>query len=916
MKRQHIVVAGVVVLLAGALLWLFVLRGDGAAGTKDPAAGGPDRGEVVPGKGGHATESADPNRTVPAPTVDWPDPEGRLLVEGQVLGEDDQPVGGAEVWLSSQPPRSTKSEADGGFSFDKLLPREYSLSARSDDGVGGPVMVKVGPKMEPVVIRLREGATLDVRVTAEADGTPVNGATVSLSEAGEPSKTTDPKGVATFKAVGSGWSVVTVRASGFAPSTTITTIGAPGTSQEIAVALRKGAAVSGKVVDEAGTAIAGAEVSLDDAGSAWANGGDKTASGDDGTFTFPVVAAGSYRVSARDREHAPGVSEIVSVDGQSPRGDVVVTMKAGGTIRGRVVTKGREPAPFASVKVVAKDDDATEAMWGEDAGDRTVTADEQGAFEIKALPRAAMRLRAENDQAASAITDVDLGAQAVVENLELMLDVEGVIAGVVVDSAGDPVAEAQVSAFPDILSGGGKKQLDDLAFAGFTATTTDGGGAFRIHGLPEGGYRLWASRTSIQEMMFATEGTKASTGDTGVRIVLPRPGGIEGKIAYADGTTPERALVAVSILPASPAKDGAFEIRDLPPGKHDLRVRGPDFAELIKRDVVVEAGVIHDLGTLVVKRGRKVSGRVVDGAGQPIAGARVLAGAILFSEGKGGAGNQAIEEQMGVRSATTGADGGFVIQGAPEKGGSVMAEHADLGRSDSVPLAPGDADVLGLTLPLRGFGSVSGKVTMEGKALSDVQVMASAKGTTGHVVVVASGADGAFVIDKLPEGEHRLSANRMENFQMSSTSRDITVVAGKRTEVVLDIPVGDVTLTVEVRGKAGAQIDAAQVFLFRGSVAVRNAQDVTDRFLAGDAAGMGFWFGNDTWPSFPKLVPAEYSVCTLPINGNIADMQFQQRLQENLDKLDVHCQSKVVAASPSEQRHIATVPKMTPLPEE
>jgi hypothetical protein len=299
-----------------------------------------------------------------------------------------------------------------------------------------------------------------------------------------------------------------------------------------------------------------------------------------------------------------------------------------------------------------------------------------------------------------------------------------------------------------------------------------------------------------------------------------------------------------------------------------------------------------------------------------VAGARVLAGPMLFSEGKGGVGNQAIEEQMGVRSAVSAADGSFTIQGAPEKGGSVIAEHVDQGRSEAIKLPAGSDDMLGVTLALRGYGSVAGKVTMEGRGLSDVQVMATVKGATGHVVVVASGADGAFVIDKLPEGEHRLSANRMENFQMSSTSRDITVVAGQRTEVVLDIPVGSVTLTVEVRGKGGVKIDAAQVFLFRGSVAIRNAEDVTDRFLSGDAAGMGFWFGNDTWPSFPKLVPGDYSVCTLPINGSLADPAFQQRLQDNLDKLQVHCDAKTVAASPTEQRHIATVPKMTPLPTE
>ena len=63
-----------------------------------------------------------------------------------------------------------------------------------------------------------------------------------------------------------------------------------------------------------------------------------------------------------------------------------------------------------------------------------------------------------------------------------------------------------------------------------------------------------------------------------------------------------------------------------------------------------------------------------------------------------------------------------------------------------------------------------------------------------------------------------------------------------------------------------------------------------------------------------KLIAGGYTECTLPINGSLADMQFQQRLQENLDKLDVYCDQVTVAASPDQQTHTATVPAMKPLP--
>src|SRR5262245_25515475 len=51
------------------------------------------------------------------------DPVGALRLEGLVLDADERPAAGVEVWLSSVPPRSVRTEADGGFSFDRLVGR-------------------------------------------------------------------------------------------------------------------------------------------------------------------------------------------------------------------------------------------------------------------------------------------------------------------------------------------------------------------------------------------------------------------------------------------------------------------------------------------------------------------------------------------------------------------------------------------------------------------------------------------------------------------------------------------------------------------------------------------------------------------------------------------------------------------------
>ena len=64
---------------------------------------------------------------------------------------------------------------------------------------------------------------------------------------------------------------------------------------------------------------------------------------------------------------------------------------------------------------------------------------------------------------------------------------------------------------------------------------------------------------------------------------------------------------------------------------------------------------------------------------------------------------------------------------------------------------------------------------------------------------------------------------------------------------------------------------------------MRNAKELTESFLAGSVQGMKFWFGEGKpIPEFDELVGGAYSICAIPITGDLNDATFQHRMQEHM----------------------------------
>lgn len=915
-SRNRTVALIVALLAVTAGVWFFFLRGrdkDVAATSQgDPAArsGAIAAGSGLGGKHEQADSTSAPKGMAPRWQLDL-DREGPLTLEGQVVGPDGKGVGGATVYLSSVPTRTVTSEADGSFAFAKLVGRSYEVTAATGDLFGGPVTVKVVEKGDPVVVRVAPGATLAVTVMDEQKQ-PIAGAEVRPTE--DRVFTTDDKGKALVRPLGAGWVNVDVHKDGYAPNSGFTTVHVGETAPaELAITLHKGQPVSGRVVDDGGHPIAKAKVAV---AGMFGFGGDKRGveTDDKGQFAFAAIAPGRHQLDATDGEHAPAASAPITV-ADKPIENVEIVMKAGGSISGVVLGADQNPVPYAIVRAqTGQAAGGRRGGWG--GSYRQVSADKSGAFELRGLPRNAVQVRAESDSAASKVQSVDLDKDKDKKDVRLVLDVAGLISGVVVDEKGAPVPEVQVHAFADMWGSGGS---EDVALAGMSTATTDGAGAFAIRGLPDGEYKLWAARGVNASRDWGQTGVTAKVGDKDVKITLASPGSLKG-VVKIDGqsTAPKLALVQVGFQPGQPTgADGGFSIGELAPGQYEVTFRSPEFAELIKHDVKIEAGKTTDLGTVTVMRGRKLVGKVVDGGGAPVAGAKVRVAFMLFSLDGADEQMDAIEKQSGVRTAITDTDGGFSIIGISPQGTNAAAEHPDLGRSTAISIPEGKDDPEPITLVLHGFGSITGKVVLKGAPQSGVMVSVNTKGGGAQAVIAQTAEDGSFSFAKVPEGPTVLSAMRPSSTAFKSASTTVTVVAKQTTTATIDIPVGTITLQVTPKAMAGAQVDSAQVFLFNGAVVASSAKQLMDSFMGGAVQSMKFWMGPSTGPAvFDEIVPGGYTVCIIPITGNLKDPSFGQKIQQHLDVLKVVCKQVTITPSPTTQQFTQEVPSMPPLPKD
>lgn len=805
------------------------------------------------------------------------DPPGTLRLEGQVIDEADQPVARAIIAIDANPPIVVESEDDGSFVFERLIARDYRIEATKGDRYAGPARLRMTSQPEPLTLRMRRGGTVEVKVTERPGGAPVRGAELELRSTLVWKATTNADGVATIRGIGPAWASLVARANGFAPSAVMVgTSDNPAAPVKVDIALARGAAISGRVIDDAGKPVAEARVvaaSASDPFPVIDARRDGVVTAGDGSFTLPAISAGSWRLTAAHGDHAPASSPPIIVDGVVAKTGVQLVLSAGAIVRGVVKDPRGQPVANADVRVVVRGSVPWRAR-------RQALSGADGTFVMTGLPRRAVDVVAWHEDAGSsaiAVVDLDVTRDA---KLALVLDIGGAIAGTVVDRAGTPVSDAQVIAEP-VWSGG----VDDRAawsVRGIQEAVTSQGGGFRFVGLPDGTYHLRAARPGASDSALAlSPTTPARPGATHVRLVVPADAKLVGKVAFSDGKAPP--LFAVSLGGTDPVPfasiDGTFTLTG-PAGEHSLSVTGPSFTEARVAKVTLVEGKEADAGTITVTHGRSISGRVTDENGTPVAGAKVAGGKLLTGNGN----ELYIEsESIGAKVTVTDAAGRFSLDGFGPTSLTVVAGKDGVGRSPSLHIARSE-DSVTVDLVLQPTSGVDGKITKGGAPLADVVVIAKPFGSTASNFFTTTGPDGTFALDSLAPGSYIVTAMLGGGGPRPKDiyARRFEIVLGKRAHVELDATPGAVALDVSIKSDAGGVVPMAQVMAIGMHIEMSTVEQLRE------GAQIPESIGNDVVTTYVRqafggaltiegMRPGKYTICAVPIVMPVDEAKLQTK---------------------------------------
>ncbi len=855
--------------------------------------GGPEEAKHGPETERRAGSGARDRLTVGVtPAVVEDDPPGTLVLEGQVIDETEAPVGGAVVSISSVPPRLVTTEDDGSFSVSGLISREYALAARATEGIAGPVSVRLSATSEPVILRLRRGAQMAVRVVDASTGRPVVGARVELRAATDLAAVTDALGVARLAPVDDGPNPVAVSAAGYATAH----VSLRARPEPVVVELGPEALVSGVVRDSRGRAVAGARVWPARDGELFAGPDprrDGVVTGDRGTWQMTGLAPGTYTFSASCEGYAAAEQKAVAVPSTGVS-DVVLVLGDGVRVSGRVTRDG-DSAPYSTVRLTDAEPTARPQA-------REVRADADGRFSIAGVAPRQVVITAWSDAAASIPRPLDLRAGSDVAGVELTLSAGGVISGVVVFPDGEPVPEAQVVAMPATHDAAGSTSL---RVRGLPADTADSGGRFSVVGLLPGAYTLRAIRPGDRDPAapWRHAGVVARPGDVKVRLELPRDGGIRGSVSFQTGGVPELFAVTVGGQPARPfaTEDGTFEITDVPSGSYVVAITGPTFRKQFVGEVVVPVGRIVDMGRLVINRGRTIRGRVVDVDGVAIPGAVVVGGTTVVGASSSIEHETAAEDALGTRRIRADERGHYELRGMGSGRLFVLAD-ANAGRSAPVDLPPGQDDVT-QDLIVVATGELRGRLTLAGAPVGGAIVTVLALDTPGVTFVVAAGDDGAFAFERLSPGRYAVSGLVAFGERVTMETVLASVAAADVAHTDIAMPAGPAELVVRAARADGNALHG-QVVVKSGAHEVTNADQLNEADVPGTmlVAPIDSDRGSTR---FGGLSPGLHTACVLALPGPATDPDVAALIEAYPERIELAC-ARVELADDGDE-HVVTL---------
>lgn len=650
---------------------------------------------------------------------------------------------------------------------------------------------------EPLRLRLEPPRTLGGRVIDAATREALPGAWVWASDPAE-FATTGPDGgyqVISNSAGERQW--VQATAPGYSTEFVQT---AAGSEQAGTLALAPLATLAGRVVDDAGRAIAGADVSATvEPGGRGISPASRTAkiglTDERGAFRLRGLEPDRrYVVRAAHDGYAPAETTVAEFAALETRTGVELVLTSGGKLVGRAVDENGEPLAGVLIELEpAIEASSPRAMFAA-ANRDDVTAfegvsDEEGVFEVAHLPAGRFDLEARlpgfapaqmrGIEVPEAEVETDMGEVALVAGVS--------VEGRVVDERGAALAGAEVRVAPKGPMA--SMRIRALAEAGQGAVTSDAAGLFSIDD------RLPGERLDLEVKLSgyaakSVPGIEAPTASP-ITIALVKASAIRGRVVDDRGEGVARAFVMVEAsgsgvagpqgvymgmrasARAATLDDGSFELTDVAPGTARLLARAEGYREVQISELTVPAGRdLEDL-EIVLEKGAAIFGRVTGADGKPLLEAFLMVT------------HQGASFMAGAR---TDGDGRYRIDGVEPGWRIVTVHHESLEQiSREIEVQPGDNR---LDISYEPGYAVGGRVIAEdGSPVAGAEIHLSGTHGYGGGQSAQSRDDGSFEIADAANGTYKVRGSK-QGFATAELEREIVVRDAPVYGVEVVLPVG------------------------------------------------------------------------------------------------------------------------------
>ena len=725
-----------------------------------------------------------------------------------------------------------RSGADGRYTIRGLSPRRYTLSAEDDRFVPWRRSVNVAASQgDAQDVPLARAATLAGRVV-DPDGAPIEGARVMLLRSGENVFRTfmrrmegesgavrtakDGSFRATRLAPGENQRL-DVRHDDFEERALGGISLAPGATRSgLTVVMRRGLTLRGRVKDEAGRPLAGAEVDLSSTRSIRAGRGGmqmemigpgnqvRRESGADGRFEFRGLKPGDYAVGARRSGFArASVDPVKLAEGRAAE-PIELVLKPGATISGVLHDKAGNGASGWYVSARGAGQGGGPPL-GPGANRSEEPTGPDGAFLLEGLS-------AGETYDLQVIGSSGLGPRksnvvAPADGVDLTVTGTGQIRGRVVDGdSGRALADFQVRYQPDAQGGmrfmmrmGPGRGRGPYERQPFHAED----GSFVLEDVPAGRWTVEAFAPGFQPGSAAAVTVAEGESSDAVEVRLTKGGVVSGRVLESrtgkpildatvrvepSGGGPRMGMMRMgpdgSDDETSTDADGRYELTGLAPGTWVLTASHPDWSEATSTVEIKDAPASADVR---LGRGGSIGGTVLGGA-RPVAGAQVTlqpsGDAGMRMGGFAGGGDQsALSDEAGRFRFDRLNPGRYQLSAALRDQTSAPADAV---------LTGDDTQDVQLTLATGALlkGVVSG---LPESQLSGVMVNASGQ---DYFASARTAAGGSFELSGVPEGVITLRANAGD-FMTSSRSASATVTIGP----------GQAEAAAEIVFEAGYRVD-------------------------------------------------------------------------------------------------------------